>query len=237
MMGIEKRENLQRIDMHVHTAYSHDGYLTLAELDRVCSQRNITSVAITDHNTIEGAMRARELHLENKFKTRVIVAEEIKTCEGEIIGMFLKKKIEPGMSMAETIDAIREQQGIVYLNHPYGYGWRINKLNIDTLQDLWEKIDIVEIFNGRNRTDHSNDLAAELARKHGKFKAVGTDAHSAWEVGRSYVEMPDFTTSYEFLFSLLHAKYICHPCPFSYRLIFKARKMLFAKPEPLKMAS
>jgi predicted metal-dependent phosphoesterase TrpH len=220
------------IDFHVHTNYSYDGYLPLDKLDEVCSGRKITAVAITDHNETEGALEGAKVLGAGKFKTRVIVGEEVQTAQGEIIGLFLKRRIPPGMSLAETIEAIRDQGGLVYLNHPFGYGRRSAKLSLAELDGLWDKIDIVEIFNGRNWNQQANDLAKELALARGKPGGVGTDAHSPWEVGRSYVSMLDFDGPETFLASLRKATYVCRPCPFAYRLLFKARKLLLQRPLP-----
>lgn len=220
------------IDFHVHSNFSYDGYLPLDKLDEACSQRKITTIAITDHNEIKGAMEGAKLFNTGKFRTRIIVGEEVKTTQGEIIGLFLKECVPPDMSLADTIKAIRDQGGLVYLNHPFGYGRRAAKLSLDNLDGLWGMIDIVEIFNGRNWNRRANDLAKELALKHNKPGAVGTDAHSPWEVGRSFVSMEDFDGLETFLVALRHATYICSPCPFAYRLLFKARKLLLHRPLP-----
>ena len=223
---------MHAIDMQVHTNYSYDGYVPLDELDRACSRRMITTVAITDHDEITGGLEASRLYGMARFKTRVIVGEEVSTTQGEIIGLFLKERIPPGMSMASTIDAIRDQGGVVYLNHPFGYGQRSSRLVIKDLDGLWDKIDIVEIFNGRNRTQEANDRAKELALKYGKPGGVGSDAHSSWEVGRSYVCVETFDGPKELVLALRKARYVCRPCPFVYRVLFKARKLLAPRPVP-----
>ncbi len=223
---------MQTVDMHIHTNYSYDGYLSLGKLDEACSRRQITAVAITDHNEIAGALEAARLNGKGVLRTRIIVGEEIKTTQGEIVGLFLKERIPPEMSLSDTMKVIHHQGGLVYLNHPFGYGRRAAKLSLDDLDSLWGMIDIVEIFNGRNWNRRANDLAKKLALKHNKPGAVGTDAHSPWEVGRSFVSMEDFDGPEKFLAALRHATYICSPCPFAYRLLFKARKLLLQRPLP-----
>ena len=220
------------IDFHVHSNFSYDGYLPLGKLDEICSRRKITTVAITDHNEIEGAIEAAKLFSAGAIRTRVIIGEEVKTTQGEIIGLFLKECVPPDMSLADTIKAIRGQGGLVYLNHPFGYGRRAAKLSLAELDGLWDKIDIVEIFNGRNWNQQANDLAKELALKHNKPGGVGTDAHSPWEVGRSFVSMEDFDGPETFLAALRHASYVCRPCPRVYRVLFKVRKMIFPRSLP-----
>ena len=217
-------ETTQRVDMHVHSLYSYDGYLTFPALDAACRRRNITAVAIADHNGIGGALLAAALYEKGRIRTRIIVAEEVRTSQGEIIGLFLRDRIPPGMSMADTIRAIREQDGLVYLNHPFGYAHRAAGLDIRALEDLWDKIDIVEVFNGRNMDPRANVLAASLAGLRRKPGGVGSDAHSAWEVGRSYVSMPDFHGPQEFLAALHGATCTCYPCPLPYRVAFCRRE-------------
>ena len=225
------------MDMHVHTVYSHDGYLTLEALDAASYRRGITTVAITDHNEIEGAVLAAELKARGIIRTGIIVGEEITTTSGEIIGLFLKERIPPGMPMPQTIRAIREQGGLVYLNHPFGYSRRTHRLQIAALKDLWDRIDIVEIFNGRNIGQLPNKLAGNLAASRSKPGGAGSDAHSVWELGRSFVCIPQFEGPQEFLAALRRASYRYRPCPVTYRIAFKMRKLLFARPVPETLAS
>ncbi len=222
-------ESMQGADLHVHTSCSHDGYLRLSQLDRACRQRRIETVAVTDHDEIAGALEGRRLWEAGKLRTRVIVGEEVRTLQGEIIGLFLHERIPPAMSLAKTIQAIRRQGGLVYLNHPFGYTRRSAQLSLADLEGLWDKIDIVEIFNGRNWDQEANRRAQELALARHKPGGVGTDAHSAWEVGRSFVRMPDFDGPETFLAGLYHASYVCRPCPHTYRVLFKVRKVLWSR--------
>jgi len=223
--------------MHVHTFYSYDGYLALDALDAAAQRRGVTTLAITDHDEIEGALRAADLHARGKIHTEIIVGEEIATSCGEIIGLFLNQRIPPGMSMRETIHAIRQQGGLVCLNHPFGYSRRTCRLQITALKDLWDQIDIVEVFNGRNIERTANELAANLAASRAKPRGAGSDAHSPWEVGRTFVCVPPFEGPKEFLTALRAANCVHRPCPLAYRLAFKMRKLLFPRPVPRRAAS
>ena len=103
-----------KVELHTHTGFSHDSIVSLDKVVRACLKKQINCIAVTDHNQIEGAIR-----LQKMAPFKVIVGEEILTKEGEIIGLFLKKRISAGLSMKATINRIRNQGGIVYLPHPY----------------------------------------------------------------------------------------------------------------------
>ena len=136
------------------------------------------------------------------------------------------------MSLGDTIKAIRAQRGLVYLPHPFGYERRSDQLSFEALDNLWDKIDIVEIFNARNWNYRDNALAAELASKHNKPGGVGSDAHFAWEVGRSFAHIPNFDGPGTFLASIRQASYVLRPCPFLCRVFFKIYKRVADRPLP-----
>jgi predicted metal-dependent phosphoesterase TrpH len=103
-----------RADFHSHSHYSRDSVISpQAFIDR-CLRKGIDCIAVTDHNEIEGAFVIQKLA---PFK--VIVGEEVKTSEGEIIGLFLKELVPKGMSPEDTIDCIHEQGGLAVIPHPY----------------------------------------------------------------------------------------------------------------------
>lgn len=176
-----------KADLHIHTLYSKD---CLTPLDKVLERalkRGLECIAITDHNEIEGALRLQE-----KSPIKIIVGEEIRTNRGEIIGYFLTERIKPGMSLGKTIEEIRKQGGLVCVPHPFDR-LRTSKLAEDALQEIEQEIDIVEVHNARNVYEVDNRKAWSYAASRGKMFSVGTDAHWPWEIGRSYVNIADFT--------------------------------------------
>ena len=185
-----------KADLHIHTCYSVDCLTPLERIVECCLERGINCIAVADHNTIAGAIRLRETA---PFK--VIVAEEILTVVGEIMGLFLSKRVAPGLSPQETISQIRDQGGLVAIPHPFGRSlpWHSNAL---TSMEILAQVDIIEAFNSRTPFSRSIRRAATLAKEQGKAASAGSDAHTLGEIGRAYVQMPEFDGPDDFLVSL-----------------------------------
>jgi predicted metal-dependent phosphoesterase TrpH len=194
--GEQPAASLQRVDLHTHTMYSYDSSLPLEVAIAGWLEAGITCVAVTDHNTIAAARVLQE-----QAPLRIIVGEEIKTCEGEVIGLFLKEEIPPYLTPEATIERIHAQGGLVMVPHPFDR-LRGSRLSATALLRVVERLDMLEVFNSRTTFPSDNRRAEAFARHHGLHMVVGSDSHTASELGRSYVEMPDFQTPQEFLTSL-----------------------------------
>jgi len=189
-----------KVDLHVHTYCSPDSLATPADIRRAALRHGMDMLAITDHNSIAGALEMR-----SRWQRFVIVGEEIRTDRGEIIGLFLEEEIAPGLSPAETIRRIRAQQGLVYVPHPVDRV-RGSALAPDALRAVLDDVDVIEAFNARVALAADNHLADALARQYGLARGAGSDAHQATEVGIAHVEMAPFATSQEFLAALRCAR-------------------------------
>jgi predicted metal-dependent phosphoesterase TrpH len=183
--------------MHTHSEYSPDSRTPLAVQALAIKAARLDVVCATDHNTIEGALRLRELA--DGF--RVIVGEEISSRDGEIIGLFLEKPVPRDLSAEETIARVHEQGGLVSVPHPYSHN-RLYRIKREALERVWPTIDAIEVFNAREAIANDNRRALAFSQLHGIPGAVGSDAHRPWEIGRAYVEIPDFTGPGDFLASL-----------------------------------
>ncbi len=191
-----------RVDLHIHTHYSKDSLLSFEAIIAACQRRGIGCVAITDHNTIAGALAFKRV-----APFPVIVGEEIQTTAGEIAGLFLSEEIPKGLSPQETIDRIREQGGLVYIPHPFGRARR-SRLRREVLEEIVPQIDIVEVFNSRTLLKQDNERAMRFAQEHDLPCGAGSDAHTAYEIGRAYVEMEEFQGEEEFLRNLAQGRIV-----------------------------
>jgi predicted metal-dependent phosphoesterase TrpH len=190
-----------RLDMHMHTEYSRDSRVGLADFAGLARKAELGAVCITDHDTIEGGLRLREMD----SGLQVIVGEEITTADGELVGLYLEKKVTPGLTAEQTIELIHEQGGLAYVPHPFSRNRR-RHLRRSVLERVAGKLDIVEVFNAREAASASNVRALEFARAHDLPGGVGSDSHRPIEIGRAYVDVVPFATPQELLAALREGK-------------------------------
>lgn len=188
---------LSKADVHVHTRYSGFGqYKSLKFPESISRPEDVVEIArriglkvlcITDHNSIKGGLLARE-YAKRYDDIEVVVGSEIKTNEGEVIGLFLEEDVPSCLPAVEAIDKIRRQGGLVIAPHPFSQhvpalGTKVDELDIDAL----------EVLNG----GHLDGFANAAAKKHaesGRWAVVGgSDAHSLGQLGCSHTTFPGFT--------------------------------------------
>jgi predicted metal-dependent phosphoesterase TrpH len=175
-----------RIELHCHTSYSGDGLISPQKLSEICRRKGIDRVVVTDHNTTAGARAAQALDHQ-----RVIVGEEIMTSGGELLAAFVKEEVPPGLSPAETIRILREQEAFISVSHPFD-PYRKGHWKTDDLLEICPLVDAIEVFNARCMRQVYNDQALEFALENGLAGTVGSDAHVFFEVGRATMLLPDF---------------------------------------------
>jgi predicted metal-dependent phosphoesterase TrpH len=177
-----------KLDLHCHSEASHDCKTRLQSIIDRCHTTGINVQAITDHNQIWGAVKLQEMTQDDPTLT-IIVGEEISTREGEIIGLFLNERIEPGLSPEETVKRIKAQNGLVLI--PHGFDpFKVHRLQSDALKRIAKSVNIIEIFNAHVSRPSYNQAALVWADAHNKLKSAGTDAHTAAHVGTAWVETP-----------------------------------------------
>lgn len=149
------------------------------DIVRVCAERGIDRLAVTDHNTIRGALAVKEI-----APGLVIVGEEIMTTQGELLAYFVREAVPAGLTPAETVSRLRAQGAAISVSHPFDRlrqgAWR--EADLHALAPL---VDAIEIFNARCVYAEDNDRAATFAREHNLLGSIGSDAHSLRELGRA----------------------------------------------------
>jgi predicted metal-dependent phosphoesterase TrpH len=195
---------LWKADFHIHTRYSKDSSSTLEEIIRTCQQKGINCIAIADHGAIEGALKMKQI-----APFQVVVAEEVLTTSGEIMGMFLKELVPSGLSIEKSIRLIKNQGGLLCTPHPFDK-FRGSALDARTMNEIAGQIDVVEIFNARNPLLRSSRLAKQFAIEHHLPGSAGSDAHAPYEIGNAYLEIPEFKGREDFLQALSRAKVFGH---------------------------
>ena len=177
------------VDLHMHTHRSHDCSIDPQALVDHAEAEGLGAIAVTDHNVFAGALET--VALAKHRKLIVIPGEEVKTDnQGEVIGLFLREEIPRGMTFGETIEAIRAQDGIVYVPHPFD---RMHAIpSAATLLRHLPEIDVLEVYNARLLKDSFNAEALRFQRKYGLLAGAGSDAHVLQGVGTGALRMRRF---------------------------------------------
>jgi predicted metal-dependent phosphoesterase TrpH len=174
-----------RVEFHCHSLYSKDSLNSIDGLLRRIDRLGIDRLAITDHNTIQGALAAKKI-----APNRIIVGEEIKTQKGEFLAFFVQEEVPRGLSPLGTIARLRDQGAFISVSHPFDLqraGWEL-----PDLIEITPLVDAIEVFNSRCLEGRLNDLAMQYARENDLAGTTGSDAHMLREVGRATMDLPDF---------------------------------------------
>jgi predicted metal-dependent phosphoesterase TrpH len=191
---------LLRVDLHLHSIFSHDGQSSLEDLIARSRECGLDRIALTDHNTVEGAIELARIAPE-----LTIVGEEAKTREGEVIGLFITDRLPPYVMPEEVMDLIHEMGGLTYIPHPLDR--RRANFRPERMLQLADRIDIIETYNPWCEAG-ANAAAAGLAADLGKVTATGSDAHGIRELGRSWMEIDEYENPADFLEKLRHARHV-----------------------------
>jgi predicted metal-dependent phosphoesterase TrpH len=184
--GSDARYARSFVDLHCHTSASFDSLARPQAVARAAARRGLTHLAVTDHDRIDGAVAARDAAPSG---LTIIVGEEIRSAEGDILGLYLREAVRPGLSAEETIDAVHEQGGLAGIPHPFDR-WRASGLAARSSSELLERlapqVDFVETHNARIPFAGANDRASAFAEQHGLAGTASSDAHMVVEVGVAY---------------------------------------------------
>jgi predicted metal-dependent phosphoesterase TrpH len=204
-----------RVDFHSHTGHSKDSLCPAHRLLEAAARRGLAALAVTDHDTFGGAQQALAVVARDpqRYGGLVILpGEEVKTAEGELIGLLINETIPRGLSPEETIVRIHDQGGLVLVPHPFDR-IRHSRLQASALERVVSHVDAFEVFNARTTFAGDNRAAEVFAKRHDLPQVAGSDAHVAWEVGHTYVEFdaPPATTAQALLAQLRQGRIVGKP--------------------------
>ena len=176
-----------KVDLHTHSAASHDGGITVQQYKNALASGTLDVIAVTDHNRIDFA-----LELQKTLGDAIIVGEEIMTTKGEIIGLYLTDLVPAGLEPLEAIRQIKDQGGIVYVPHPF----ETFRKGIDpaTLESIAEHIELIEVCNGRAFMQNRSAQTVVWSRLNNVPGAASSDAHGSKGLGRTFSDVSELPT-------------------------------------------
>ncbi|NPA74620.1 MAG: PHP domain-containing protein [Euryarchaeota archaeon] len=169
-----------KIDMHIHTSYSPDGKVQPKEVLKYARKIGLDAVAITDHNEIKGALKAKRADI-----IPVIPGIEVSTSAGHVLAYGVDCVIPRGLSVLETIEKIHDCGGIAVIAHPYRFWSGVGEEEVLKVRDA---VDAIEVLNARCKKK-SNIKAQKLAERLDKPGTAGSDAHVLEGIGKAYLEL------------------------------------------------
>jgi len=191
---------------HVHTDYSDDANASIEDVIDNARRAGVGCVAVTDHDTIEGAERLAEAA---GSALQVIIGEEVSTTEGHVIGLFLHEPIEPGLSARRAAELVHRQGGLVVAPHPFNriFGCSLGD-HVFRLRDL---IDIVEVCNAQNLSPLPDRRAEDFARRYRFPTLVGSDMHHRGYLDPCYQWLAPFDGPETFLAAIKRGHFVKSP--------------------------
>lgn len=189
-----------KIDLHSHSIISYDGGISKKKYKKLLDTKILDFIAITDHNEIRFAKA-----MQADLGPQIIVGEEIRTLDGEIIGLFLNNKIESGKSALETVGDIHFQGGVVYIPHPFES--KRSSLSEDTIKEIIGQVDIIEVFNARGKFRGKPDDAKDFALTNNIAMASSSDSHCFMGAGTAFNVLKSEPTQKNLVNLLKKAKY------------------------------
>jgi predicted metal-dependent phosphoesterase TrpH len=212
-----------KIDLHTHSTASKDGGITLAQYKKILNAGILNVIAITDHDRIDFALKAREILGEK----HIIVGQEVTTTDGDIIGLYLKNPISVGLTAKEAADVIHNQGGIVCIPHPFE---TVRKgINLQVLDNIVNYVDLIEVHNGRAVFQNFSSSAIAWAEKNNKLSVANSDAHGFRGVGKTYTSIKKLPSESEELVKLLNGARLDAKNPPLVTLLYPAKNKILKK--------
>ncbi|MEV6969767.1 CehA/McbA family metallohydrolase [Hamadaea sp. NPDC051192] len=184
-----------RADLHLHTNLG-DGWISPARLVRTAVEKQLSVIAVTDHDHLDGVRRVEEVLAETASPIQLIAGVEVTTRSGHLLGLFVRKAPKPMRPVQESIDAIKEQGGLVVVAHPFGrLVPSLSRRKIDELLSTGYEIDGIEIYNP-SPANASQRAAVRTANAEWGLAEIGSsDAHFWQHVGAGYTQFAGATAA------------------------------------------
>ena len=195
-------------DLHLHTIYSYDGTATVPAVLRRAHELGLNVIAITDHDEIAGALEA--VKLASHYGVEVIPGSEITTAEGDLLALNIKEKIQPGLSLIETLLCVKEQGGVAIAAHPMAGGMGMKSLTPASIlkalkhREAKKVLIGIETYNGTAIDRVSNHYTRIFAKGLNIAHTGNSDAHIIDTIGFGATEFPG--TSATDLLKALHER-------------------------------
>jgi predicted metal-dependent phosphoesterase TrpH len=168
-----------KLDLHIHSEYSGDGFGTPKEIIKEIQKRGLDGVAFTDHNNVEGGLKALKIAPKDFI---VIPAVEISTSDGHMIALDVKETIERGLSIEETVEKIIDLGGTPIVPHLFR---NMSGIKRDKLKKIHSKIPAIEVFNSCS-VPQTNLKTVKVAKEFNLGGTGGSDSHDPAYIGYGY---------------------------------------------------
>lgn len=179
-----------RADTHMHTNLG-DGTASPARVIEEATRKGLQVIAITDHDHVEGAKRVTELVARQQRRLQVITGVEVSTRQGHLLGLFVSKAPRALQSVEASIEAIKEQGGLVIIPHPLGrLVPSLSRAKIDALLNKDFPIDGIEIYNPSPANAAMRSTVRLANAQWGFAEMGGSDAHFWQHIGAAYTLFP-----------------------------------------------
>ena len=187
-----------KADLHIHTAYSHDGTATVAAvLEHATRHTDLDVIAITDHDTVDGALEA--LDLAPRYGIQVVPGIEISTLDGDLLALWVTEVIPRGLPMLETVNRVRRLGGLCVVPHPdLRWSWCADVRMLARLMHHPDVADVVvgaEAYNASIPRLRANRVCAAATAHLGLSPVGSSDAHILPMIGCGASAFPGATTS------------------------------------------
>ena len=193
-------------DLHIHTIFSYDGTASVPAVLTRARQIGLDVVAITDHDEINGSLRA--LELASKYDVAVIPGSEVTTAEGDLLALNITEKIQRGRPLIETVLQVGELGGFCIAPHPMAGGFGMKSLSAYSILRALRNPDVtriliaIETYNATTIDRLSNHYAHILAEQLDIAQTASSDAHVVEAIGLGATEFDGRTAQH--LIDALH---------------------------------